>query len=318
MIATLRQTVHHWKRDREIKEQWGMPSVTIRFGGGIGDQLNCSTIAREVKKRDPGHLWMHTSYPDLFSGNPDINAVVPEETWLQEWATRKGADTHNVTYGTPVPDEDREIPPSRHILAEICYQAGICGNIDLRPYLYLSETEKEQGRIGPHQIVLQSSIASARHPLLTKEWFPERFTAVSKRLANEHTLIQLGSPADPAIPDTLDLRGKTSLRESAAILYQSDAAILLEGFLMHLSRAVDTRAVIIYGGRQHPEQSGYPCNENLFTSLPCSPCWRNRNCPENKACMSAIEAKDILNAFATLLAREPGLLETERHCLTSL
>ena len=37
------------------------------------------------------------------------------------------------------------------------------------------------------------------------------------------------------------------------------------GFLMHLARAVDCRAVIVYGGRETPAQSGYPCNENLYS-----------------------------------------------------
>jgi len=32
---------------------------------------------------------------------------------------------------------------------------------------------------------------------------------------------------------------------------------------MHLARAVDCRAVIVYGGRERPEISGYICNKIL-------------------------------------------------------
>ena len=90
-----------------------------------------------------------------------------------------------------------------------------------------------------------------------------------------------------------DLRGKTTLRESAAILSRSLAFVGQVGFLMHLARAVECRAVILYGGREHPSQSGYSCNENLYSEVGCSPCWRLNSCPYDKECMRRISAADV-------------------------
>ena len=84
---------------------------------------------------------------------------------------------------------------------------------------------------------------------------------------------------------------------------------------MHLARAVDTRSVIIFGGREKAWQSGYPCNENLETSPACSPCWQNNNCDNQKACMSEIQSSDVLAAVNRLEERIFNPLETDSTIL---
>ena len=122
-------------------------------------------------------------------------------------------------------------------------------------------------------------------------------------LVPRHRVVQLGLPTDPLLHGAEDLRGKKSLRESGAILASAAAFIGLVGFLMHLARAVDCPAVVVYGGREHPDQSGYVCNENLFTSLPCSPCWRWNSCDFEHRCMTDIHPEHVTAALARLLAR---------------
>ena len=60
-------------------------------------------------------------------------------------------------------------------------------------------------------------------------------------------------PRYPPLKGALDLRGKTGLREAAAILSNSLVFIGQVGFLMHLARAVDCRSVIVYGGQRNSE-----------------------------------------------------------------
>jgi ADP-heptose:LPS heptosyltransferase len=115
-------------------------------------------------------------------------------------------------------------------------------------------------------------------------------------------MVQLGAASDPPLANVRDLRGRTTIREAAAVLAGSRLFIGMVGFLMHLARAVGTRSVIVYGGREHPSQSGYRVNTNLFTELPCSPCWYWNRCPYDRECMRRITAADVIAAGRAALS----------------
>jgi ADP-heptose:LPS heptosyltransferase len=152
-------------------------------------------------------------------------------------------------------------------------------------------------------------------------WDIEKFQQVieiinlGKLNGNPYSIIQLGSPNDPPLKGVVDLRGKTSLRESAAILQNCDFFLGFEGFLMHLARSVDCRSVIIYGGFAHSWQSGYICNENIDSKIDCAPCWKFNYCDRDRACMKAINVDDVLQASQRLLLRKGLPLEVESVCI---
>src|SRR5205823_6495421 len=153
------------------------------------------------------------------------------------------------------------------------------------PYVVLSESEKRTGKIAHRpQIAMQSSSLSARFPMRNKQWPAERFQTVADALKDEFDLVQVGASSDPPLTGALDLRG-TSVRQLAAILSASRLFIGLAGGLTHLARAVECRSVIVYGGREHPSQSGYSANENLYWSGPCAPCWQRNDCSYDRVCM---------------------------------
>jgi len=207
---------------------------------------------------------------------------------------------------------DRDVPPRRHIIAELCGRAGVTGSIDLRPYLELSNAERARENWASGLIVIQSSVMGAKHPMLNKEWDTKRFQRVVEALCEELEFIQLGAPVDPALEHVKDLRGQTTIRQSAAILSNARLYIGGIGFLMHLARAVECPSVIVYGGREAPWQSGYTCNINLYTALPCAPCWRWNTCDFDRKCMTKITVEQVVQAARDLLSRprNPLLVET--------
>lgn len=77
----------------------------------------------------------------------------------------------------------------------------------------------------------------------------------------------------------------------------------LEGFLMHLAKAVGVPSVIIYGGWISPHRSGYDNNINLFTSLPCSPCGFTNHCDYDRECMKQITPETVAKAVQEVLMR---------------
>jgi hypothetical protein len=66
---------------------------------------------------------------------------------------------------------------------------------------------------------------------------------------------------------------------------------------------VRTPSVIVFGGREHPTQSGYAGNENLFTAMECSPCWLWNRCPYDRECLARITPANVVEAVDRVLAR---------------
>jgi ADP-heptose:LPS heptosyltransferase len=213
----------------------------------------------------------------------------------------------------PITDE-RDAPPDP-VPAYLCRKAGITVRVDLRPYISLSKAERAQGTPYRGCIAVQSSGLSARWQLLNKQWFPERFAAVAAHLIRSHPIVQIGCPGDPPVPCTHDLWGRTSLRQLAAVLAHCSLFIGLIGMPMHMARAVDCPSVIVYGGRERPDQTGYICNENLYVKTACSPCWRDSRCDFDRACLSAIAAGDVIAAADRLLARPRAGLAVESYVI---
>lgn len=296
-----------------------LPSVVLFFGLSPGDDLLCTAVLRELRKRGISSLLMISNYPEIFKGNDDATYVIAAGsqydtnsriTRFQRFAKVWRRSFRLLEYA-PFDSIDHSASPSRHIIAELCAGTGIGGSVSVRPYLSLSGTEKELGAWASGRIVIQSSCLDARLPMRNKQWYPERFQMVVDSLRGEFKFVQLGSERDPLLAHVRDLRGATSIRESAAILCHAQLYIGGVGFLMHLARAVDCPSVIIFGGREAPWQSGYTCNVNLYTPVPCAPCWRWNTCEFDRKCMREITADDVVRGVRTILSRPRGALELE-------
>lgn len=188
---------------------------------------------------------------------------------------------------------------------------GIKGALSNKPILNLDETETAQGRIFPKQIVIVTSVAGAKVPMQNKEWSIENYQRIVDCLSGNYQFIQMGIRDGLPLNNVLDMRGSTTIRKSAAILKNSLLLISHVGFMMHLARAVDCRAVIIFGGREKPWQSGYACFENISSDLPCSPCWQHNKCDFERKCMTMITPEIVLQAVTRQLNLSKGPLKAD-------
>ena len=287
----------------------GAPRRVFTFTGGLGDHLACTVAFRELRKRGARNLWMASPWPELFLGNADIDAVVPPLVAHSRFVRASAGCAVPLDYSHYIAERDIDAPTDRHILAVICQRAGVTGEVALRPRFTLRDDERAAGRRFPSQICIQSSGRGAAAFMENKEWFADRFQSVADALASRFSLIQIGSVESPRLDRTLDLRGKTSLRETAALLSCSRLFIGQVGFLMHLARAVECRAAILFGGRETPALTGYTANENLCTPLPCSPCWQRSRCDFNHDCMKQISVEAVLASVEKQLAQTGALPE---------
>lgn len=305
---------------RRMVSKEPFPRLLLYFGFSPGDDLLCTAVLREMRKRSRGGATMISNHHALFLGNDDPAEVLG--LWRRYYPDRStsaicrrfawiwGRQFQRLEYA-PLVGNDQSRPPARHIIAELCGRAGVTGAVSVRPYLALTDNEKLSAAWADGSIVIQSSGMAARHPIRNKQWPEERFQAVIDELYLEIPFIQLGSADDPLLRHTHDLRGATSIRESAAILHHARLYIGTVGFLMHLARAVECPSVIIFGGREAPWQSGYVCNLNLYTQMLCAPCWRWNGCDFDRRCMSEISVSDVTRAVRHMMAKPRGPLDVE-------
>lgn len=295
----------------------GWPDVMLQFGGGIGDELLLTVVAHELKRRQPRlKIWQVSHSAELLHYNPDYHKVFKKDHWPLRYALFLEKRRLRLAYATEVVPRKKEIPPTGHILAELCRRAGITGNISLRPYFYFANGERENGRLAARQISIQCCDEGAYATVMrNKLWYCDRFQEVVNRLKADQgdslEVVQVGGNQDPPLTGVIDRRGKTTLRQTAAILANSECFIGTVGFLMHLARAVECRSVILYGGREHSAQTGYVCNENLDSFVGCAPCWLWDDCYQGRKCMDMIGAHEVCMAVERALEKHGTPFEAE-------
>lgn len=300
----------------------GRPNVILHFLGGLGDELLLTCVARELRKRSPTiRIWQISAASDLLQNNPDYTAVFGQKSWALRHSNLLKPFRRNLWYSEQVIPGIYEVPPREHILAALCRKAGIRGTIRLRPWYYQERKEAINGRIAERQIVIHSAGDDTHETWMrNKTWYHSRFQELANRLRDclsSYTIVQIGVDNDMPLKDVLDLRGKTSLRETAAIISQADCFIGISGLLSHLARAVDCRSVIIYGGREHSWQSGYISNENIESKVPCAPCWLWKDCDFDRKCMDIIEVEHVVEAVERVLSKREKPLKVDEIVVTN-
>lgn len=175
-----------------------------------------------------------------------------------------------------------------------------------------------------------------------KQWPPERFAELARLIVEQHgrRVVLVGSQADGPVcrriggqvvnvnsdrgqvvnvnssdPDrgqvvnvnsgagqVMNLAGRTSLHELAALLAGSDAVVSNDSGAMHLAGAVGARVIAVFGStNEHgtaPLTSGPDAPAPVVLTAPvwCRPCML-RECPIDHRCMTGISAREVASAL---------------------
>jgi ADP-heptose:LPS heptosyltransferase len=276
---------------------WLIPArqdlIEVRRNGAVGDVLMCTPALRALKRLNPGcYTRFHTKFPSLVDGLPYIDEVVSQE---------------------PLPKTvlclsyEECIPPRRHIAKIFGDCLGIRVN-DIRPdcvvHPELTEAFRARWSSYPRPYIVINRRAGPWTP--NKDWPDELWQALAERLQDWATVIEIGSPSSPDLAlggKYIDLRGRTSLEELVAAIATADLHIGPISGPVHIAAAVDTPAVVIYGGYEHPECSCYPWNISLYSPLACSPCWLREPCPHGLECLRIISAQVVERSVQVLWER---------------
>jgi hypothetical protein len=284
----------------------GRPDISLGFLGGLGDDLLCSCPVAEWLRRGAKRVWLFTRHPALHAHHDARVRLIPEDGRYLALARRLGRPMRALSYATYDEETDRDTACLEHIIVGMCRRAGLTGTIQLRPTVILDDAEIQAAAPFEGVIAVQSGGMAASVPMQNKQWPPERMQRVVDHLKSKYPIVQIGSSADQLLRSTTDMRGKMTLRQTAALLAKARLFVGLVGFPMHLARAVDCPAVIVYGGREPPSMTGYSANRNIVDTPFCAPCWQRNRCDYGRACLSAISAETVIDAAEMGLARPRG------------
>jgi ADP-heptose:LPS heptosyltransferase len=147
-----------------------------------------------------------------------------------------------------------------------------------------------------------------------RKWGINRFHETAKLLAGQgYHLAVIGGKDDVSagrdiisdIPESLNLCGKLSLPETAAVLKESTLLITGDSGIMHIGYGLGIKVLALFGpGR---EQKWAPRGKNckvINKHLPCSPCTTfgyTPKCKRNAECMKRITVEEVFEASMTML-----------------
>ena len=153
------------------------------------------------------------------------------------------------------------------------------------------------------------------HPGNIRKWPIDHWVDLADTLIEQgHSLVFVGDAKDAevvgqvkikmrAAEPIVDVSGRTTLRELAAVLETCDALVTADTGPMHMGVAVATPTVALFGAT-NADRTGPYGDRNIVLNmhLSCSPCYRKPTCDGRVDCMRAITPEMAREAVERELA----------------
>ncbi len=192
----------------------------------------------------------------------------------------------------------------------------------VKPKMFLDDDDMEAGNTLLQQFGIGSeddyATIAFRAVAESRRWGVENYTALIKHLIKEHKLkcVLIGATADShdgdiiaeatSTKEVVNLAGKTSLREAAAILSNSKFFIGNDSGPAHLAAAVGAPIIVISGADNPMATSPIASHKKVIIQdhFDCISCEKNI-CPlkgeEKMQCMKSLTVDRVANDIADLL-----------------
>lgn len=261
-------------------------------------------------------LRRHAFDAALILPNSFDSALVP---WLAGIPVRlgKASDGRSLLLtGRYEPDDSATAGHEVLYYIDLLNHFGISGQFHA-PLLAVTEQEEEhaavllaEAGIKPDMFLLGINPGAAFGA--AKRWYPDRFAAVARRLADDWNagIVIFGGPGETEIADAiesalhgncLNLAGKTSVRELMALIRRCNFFVTNDSGPMHIAAAFGVPLVAIFGPTDHSGTAPYSDRAMIIRKdVPCAPC-KLRECPTDHCCMTEVTAEDVVSAAVELM-----------------
>jgi lipopolysaccharide heptosyltransferase II len=149
----------------------------------------------------------------------------------------------------------------------------------------------------------------------TKNWSDEGYFGLIQRILTDRILkvVLLGDASQAILaaslttkintPDVVDLVGRTSLPQLAAVLKAAAVGIGPDSGPGHLAAAVKTPFVTLFGPTSPQRTAPFGCEQLVVEAGPsCAPCYK-KNCPDrDRQCMVSIQPAAVMEKVALALS----------------
>lgn len=151
-----------------------------------------------------------------------------------------------------------------------------------------------------------------------RRWSPESFHAVAGKLINHGCYVVIVGGKDDVLASSkiaegfrqaINLSGKLSLPETAAILKRSELLISGDSGILHLAYGLGVKTVSLFGPGREKKWAPKGLNHIVINmNLDCSPCTTfgyTSRCKKDAECMKKITVKEVFEAAMKLLKEGP-------------
>lgn len=276
----------------------------LYYKAGIGDTLMVAAVAREIKKKYGNKIKVTV--------NCNKNELLENNPYIDNLNNHYDGIDMNYHYG----DSRSTNHFDTNLIDIMCHKVNI-KKAEHTVDIFLKENEIRKA---------EEILSTFKRPLITiqttsgpfdagrKLWPLEYWKELVEKLSNKgYSIIQLGSTDDSSIEGTINMTGKTTLRESASIISLANLHIGIVSSLMHISEAVSTTALILFGGFERYKAHDYKNIIPFESFVDCSPCGViNTNmspCSYNNKCMKEISVDTVFKKAEELLSS--GVMNNE-------
>lgn len=148
-----------------------------------------------------------------------------------------------------------------------------------------------------------------------KHWTKERWPELADLIINRFGLavVLLGGPDDaeageliarPVHHKILNMAGKTTIQQAAALIKGSSLLVGVDTGLTHMGIALDVPTVALFGATVPYLNTEGKSGTVLYHPMECSPCRRSPTCEGDYTCMKAISTEEVLSVAERTLAHE--------------
>jgi len=228
------------------------------------------------------------------------------------WAGAREGSWLAYTHRIPIPTLEV------HAVDRYLWVGNLLGFDNDPPLFNLPASPEAEERIASHL----AAHAPPGHPLAilapgamweTKQWTPEGFAGVARRLAgNGFVPIFIGSKSEQArnrsiqaqVPGSTDFTGQTGLADAVALIRRAALVVTNDSGATHIAAALGRPGVTIFGPTNPVQVGPYGQPGSVVRlDLPCSPCNYRRlsQCPYNHACMRDLTVEMVMDRIRQVL-----------------
>jgi ADP-heptose:LPS heptosyltransferase len=262
---------------------------------GYGDTLMVGAVAREIKRRyGKVRITVNRVKEELLRNNPNIDNI----------GQRYNGIDVNYHYGRFNVGKHFE----RNIIDVMCQKVGI-RNPSHSVNIFLTDEEVDYAHsvmdnLEKPAITIQTTADSFDNG--RKLWPEGYWVELVELLINKKcSVIQIGGSEERPIKGAYNFLGKQDIRRSIAMIQAADIHIGIVSSLMHGTAAVNTSAVILYGGFERYTNHDYKNIIPIESDISCAPCIEAytvmEKCPNNNQCMKDITPSVVFNKVVEIL-----------------